>query len=229
MGSATDKQQREKDRALSDIAGVLAHRLRSLIAGIEGYSDLLAYSLADREQRELALRILEGVARMDRVLTDLVLYSRPAMPAPVTLDPIGLFQEVLLGIDEDDLGRITLDSRLSAGRLLQADPHQIKQALLVLIQNALDATRTGGGVRIHLSDSEGSLRFDVWNDGSIDAPEPHITVFQPFYTTKPDNLGVGLAMARRIVEAHHGQLYLASNDADTGACFTLTLPLCTGS
>ena len=62
------------------------------------------------------------------------------------------------------------------------------------------------------------------NDGAIELEEAEVHVFRPFFTTKANNLGVGLSLARRIVKAHGGSLLLAANSPEEGTCFSLTLP-----
>ncbi len=71
----------------------------------------------------------------------------------------------------------------------------------------------------------GTTRFNVSNQGTINLDEAANQVFKPFFTTKTQNLGIGLSMARRIAEAHGGTLYLAANDQIQGTCFTLELPV----
>lgn len=211
---------------LGDFAQVLTHRIRNLLAGIEGFTDLLADTLGSREQRELALRILESTARIEFVLNDLLYYSRPVdmVTMPVCIQDV--LDRLLATLDENHLGYVTLDIEQPPGSVM-ADPGLLPQALLALMQNAFDASPAGKQVVLRVSTDEGrrAVWFNVWNEGVITLDEAAHKVFEPFFTTKAQNLGIGLSIARRIAEAHDGSLYLAANDTLQGTCFTLELPV----
>ena len=210
---------------LGDFAQVLTHRIRNLLAGIEGFTDLLADTLGSREQRELALRILESTARIEFVLNDLLYYSRPVHMVTVPLYVRDVLDRLMATLDEDRLAFCTLDVE-DPGAALMADPGLLRQALLALMQNAFEASPPGKQVVLRVSSDEDrrTLRFNVWNEGSITLDDAARKVFEPFFTTKAQNLGIGLSIARRITEAHGGALYLAANDPLQGICFTLELP-----
>ncbi len=212
--------------SLSNLALILAHRLRGLVLGIEGYTDLLIDSLHDREQRDLALRILESTVQIERVLADLQRYGRPVIPVPYRVRLRDVIEHLFVALDEQDLERVQFELQGLGELELVADPVLLRQALIVLLQNALEATRQGGSVtfRIVRDLSGESVRFEVHNEGWIDLERAEEVVFAPFFTTKAHNLGVGLTMARRIAEVHGGTLRLAVNSATEGTCFVLTLP-----
>ncbi len=219
---------------LKDFTEVLTHRIRNLLAGIEGFTDLLTDTLGTPEQRELALRILEGTTRIEFVLDDLHRYRQPI---EVTREPVPLadvIEHLLAILDDDELQHLSLSVH-EAHREVPTDPLLLCQALLLLIQNALEAMDTlphrKAPVRLTAAfdDDARAVRFDVWNAGSIAFEGADQRVFEPFFTTKARNLGIGLPLARRIAEAHGGTLRLSANDADAGTRFTLSLPLLAGA
>ena len=212
------------DERLGDFAQVLTHRIRNLLAGIEGFTDLLTDTLGSREQRELALRILESTARIEFVLDDLQYYSQPVRIATIPVRLQDVMDRLLATLDEDDRRRVTLDVEPPCGTVL-TDPSLLRQALLALIQNAFDATSPDKHAALHIASDTDTVRFTVSNQGTIDLDEAAHKVFAPFFTTKAQNLGIGLSMARRIAEAHGGTLYLTANDRLQGTCFTLELPV----
>lgn len=213
-----------EEQRLGDFAQVLTHRIRNLLAGIEGFTDLLTDTLGSREQRELALRILESTARIEFVLDDLQYYSQPVRIATIPVRLQDVMDRLLATLDEDDRHRVTLGVEQPRGAVL-ADPDLLRQALLALIQNAFDATSPDKHAALHIAFDTDTVRFTVSNQGTIDLDEAAHKVFDPFFTTKAQNLGIGLSMARRIAEAHGGTLYLAANDRLQGTCFTLELPV----
>ncbi len=214
------------DDRLGDFAQVLTHRIRNLLAGIEGFTDLLTDTLGSREQRELALRILESTARIEFVLDDLQYYSKPVQMAAIPVRMQDVMDRLLATLEEDHRRRLMLDIEQPHSTVL-TDPGLLRQALLALIQNAFDATPPDQHVALHATFDSDTLtaRFNVSNQGTIDLDEAAHRVFEPFFTTKAQNLGIGLSMARRIAEAHGGTLYLAANDQIQGTCFTLELPV----
>jgi two-component system sensor histidine kinase HydH len=118
--------------------------------------------------------------------------------------------------------RIVLQGVEGAPRLW-ADPHQIKQLLLNLFINAAHAMPDGGTLTIAAHAEQGLLRIDIRDTGGgIDAAVlPHI--FEPFYTTRREGSGVGLAVVRKIVEEHGARIAVAS-EVGIGTCFTLHWP-----
>lgn len=222
MGTPTPEDDR-----LADLAQVLAHRIRGLVTGIEGFTDLLMETLTTREQRELGMRIHESAVRIERVLADLQRFGQPVEPFFRQVTVRSLVDEMLMALHDAELERVRFDIQVPPEQALHADPMLVRQALLVLVQNALDATKSEGGVVFHarLLPAAGAVRFDVINDGVIALAEADEQVFKPFFTTKAHNLGVGLTLARRIVRAHRGSLRLMANDAEQGTCFSLTLPI----
>ena len=213
----------ENEEGLSHLSLILAHRLRGLVAGIEGFADLLTDTLVTREQRELALKIMEGTARIESVLADLQLYGELQDPTmlPVRVDDI--FRDVLVPLAPADQARIEIRNEV-AGTILMADPFLIRQALLILIQNALDANRKAGSILLESRSTSASVHFDVWNGGVVEVDNAAHRVFVPFFTTKAQNLGVGLPIARRIARLHGGTVELTANSLEEGTRFTFTVP-----
>lgn len=207
------------------LAQVLAHRLGGLVTGIEGFTDLLADSLATPDQRELALKIMEGASRMESILTDLQRYGEPLKPVMLPVRTHEVLDDLLIPLPDDDRARIEVDEYVDGPTgMLTADPFQLRQALLALLQNALEATRRNARVRMEVSRREDAVCFEVWNEGTIALDHAEEIVFIPFFTTKVHNLGVGLSIARRIAWNHHGTLELTSNSVKEGTRFCLRIP-----
>lgn len=213
--------QASYEQAIENLSGILAHRLRSFVSSIEGFADLLTVTLDSPDQRDMALRIFEGAAHIERILADLQHYSQ--RPEPV-LQPILLgrfLDEVRTMIGEEADARVYITA--AAEGELYADPLLLRQALWMVLQNALDATDASAPVLLDVARRANTLQFEVWNEGLIEEAQPEV-IFQPFYTTKAQNLGVGLPLARRVVQAHGGDLWLAYTDPEEGTAFALTVP-----
>lgn len=215
----------DRDASIAHLSVVLAHRLRGLVAGIEGFTDLLTDTLMEAEQRDLAMKIMEGTARIESVLADLQLYGESLNPVmlPVRVDEV--VGDLLVPLDDEERARVQLDvTGEASSRMMLADPFLLRQVLLILIQNALEAERARANVRLQVTGLESAVRFEIWNHGFIDMKNAADVVFTPFFTTKAHNLGVGLSIARRIARLHDAAVELVCNDRKRGTCFAFAIP-----
>lgn len=228
--SLIDDEQRveeaEQIRFIADMAHVVAHRIRSLVTTIEGFTDLLTESLGERTQRELALRIFESASRIESVLADLQMFSRPVHAVPEEMSLEGLLADLYAAIDDDIASRT--DVRVGVPSIpLLCDRMLVRQALLVLLQNAADATHTKETITVIAGVEETSAWIEVRNPGTID-PAIVRDAFKPFYTTKAHNLGVGLPIACRIARAHGGSVTHEEDEEGEWTRFRLHLPRMSG-
>lgn len=221
-----------QETSYEEFAQVLRHRIGSLVSGIEGYTELLMTSLATPEDRESGIRILEGTRRIEAVLEDLDLYHSPP---PVVLRAVVL-TDVLLQIQrilpDSDACRVRFDVALPDGQRVMADPKALRQAVMALVTNALEATHhEGSTVTVSLAretsaaSAPPSIEIRVHNEGALSHNTSPDLIFEPFHTTKAWNLGVGLPLAEQIARLHKGALVLESSSETNGTTFTLTLPV----
>lgn len=219
----------DRDQAVADLAHILAHRLRGPLTSIQCYTEMLTDELGTPEEREMALRIIESAAAIERMLADLQRYSFSLTPVLRGLDARGVAEGVLAGVDERGASvQLVVEDETEVA----ADPVLLQQALLILLHNALDAVGEAAlevrrGVRLTIRrTASGDVCFDVWNAGSVGVDAQR--VFDPFFTTKSQNLGIGLSIARRIAVAHGGRLSVAeAAGGEAGITFTLLLPAVT--
>jgi signal transduction histidine kinase len=208
--------------------GVLADHLGTLTSSISGYADLLVDGQSSREQREIAMNVLKASTQIDDLLADLQHYSRSLEPASRSVSGSHLARGAVYLLDPEDRARVRSRVEPPAAREFEVDPRLLRQALLNLLQNALDATDESEDVLLRTTMSEeaseeSSLAFEVWNSGEICLDDP-AKLFRPFYTTRPNRLGLGLSIASHIARQHGGAVQLSANDADEGGtCFTLQL------
>lgn len=221
----TNAPQRD---ALKQLSCVLTRHLGTLTSTISGYADLLVDAQDDQEQREIAMNLMDASTRIDDLLADLRHYSRSLDPAPRTVPIPEIVNGTVHLLEEDERDRVCQRVEPPAAREIEADPRLLRQALLNLLKNALDASSDAEDVlfRATLNDDEETgtaVAFEVWNDGEISVEDP-AELFQPFYTTRPQRLGLGLPIATHIAAQHDGIVHLATNSAeDGGTCFTLRI------
>ena len=213
------------------IAQELSQPLGAILTNSEAANALLKGSAPDLvELREILTdiqrddrRASEVIRRMRSVLNEVRFERRDNDLNEIVRETIDLLSGFA------SLRKVDVSSEIVSGELrFKGDRVQIQQAIINLIGNALDAMsdvpHAKGKITIHTTRVEGFAKLAVSDTGpgiSIDKAE---IVFQPFFTTKPQGLGMGLAIARTIIEAHGGRIW-ANNQIGSGAVFHIILPL----
>jgi signal transduction histidine kinase len=223
--------------SLGVLAGGVFHELNNALTPILNYAKL-GLRNPDPAYRERALtRILEAAQRAAAITSGMLGLSRPGRN-PNHREPVDLnrlVEEVVLLVGKDlARHRVRLELHLTGRLFARVNPAQIQQVLINLLINARQAMPEGGVVRLRLApDATGCLaELSVIDQGVGIAPENLRRIFEPFFSTKtgPDSsglggTGLGLAVCRDIVEAHHGRLR-AESRLGQGSTFTLMLPTC---
>ena len=218
---------------LGQVAAGIAHELRNPLVGIGSTASLLLDDFAGDDPRRTDIDvILKEARRLDRIVNQIVEYARPRELAPLRFDLSDVIDEVVK----------TLDVPLHAKRLaiqvslspmvspVHADRDQIKQVLLNVIHNAIDASQMEGAAievtAFELSRQERpGIVLNVKDAGVGIAPEALPHVFEPFFTTgKRHGTGLGLAICRNIVESHGGDIHMTS-EVGKGTTVRIWLPL----
>jgi two-component system, NtrC family, sensor histidine kinase PilS len=221
--------------ALGEISARMAHEIRNPLAAMSGSVQLLAEhgSTSENDQRLLNI-VLREAGRLNGLITDFLAYARPSAPCKERFELRPLVDDMIVFLSSDGhFGKVSFRNLVAAHILIQADVNQLRQVLLNLFRNAADAMPGGGVVeiesRFQLSGADGFNRtpaavITVTDTGcGIDsALAPHL--FEPFWTTKADGSGLGLAVTYRIIEAHGGTISVESPPG--GGCrFTIMLPV----
>jgi signal transduction histidine kinase len=212
---------------LGQTASMLAHELRNPLASLKlGLSGLGgAEGLAERDRHRLRL-VLREVDRLEGLLSGALNVVRPVRFAaePVHLDRL-----------IDHVQRLIEPALAEHGMELQRhvcrecpptrlDPNQMEQVLLNLLKNAIEASPPGATIGLALMREGDWLQVEITNVGAPIPPEAIARLFEPFYTTKPKGTGLGLAMVKRVIDEHGGQVRVAS-DAAGETRFAVRLPV----
>ncbi len=182
------------------------------------------------EARNSVALMMDDAQRASEIITRIRALVKKAPPQKDWLDINQTIREVIgLGQSEVQRNQIALQTQLSdSAPLVFADRIQLQQVILNLIMNAVEAmSETSNGPRELLirtgTDASGGIVVAVQDSGPGLSPEHVDRLFTPFYTTKPQGMGMGLAICRSIVQAHGGRLWAATN-RDRGASFHFSLP-----
>jgi len=218
---------RERLAAVGEMAAVLAHEVRNPLGVMFNVVGGLRRCLGDDPEAAHLVDILrEESERLERFVGDLLDYSRPRPPTLQVVSARALVEDALSTVrasgEEAFPGR-TLWTELDPGPLeARVDPELLRRALINLLVNAQQHTPEGGRIGLTARRTGSRLELSISNTGPAIAEEDRERVFQPFFTTRAQGTGLGLAVARRIVEDLRGELTLASTDP---VRFEIALPI----
>jgi signal transduction histidine kinase len=229
LRESIDKMKKsERLTAAGQLAASLAHEIRNPLASISGAAGILARGQAPPESRTECLEILTLESqRLNKLLTNFLDFARPRLPRFQPTEPVAMVVSVIAlaqhALMRQDVElRPEMPSRLPE---IECDPEQVKQVLLNLILNAVQATEQPGAVVIVRAFAGAMMGVEVRDGGRGIAPEDADRVFDPFFTTKQNGTGLGLAVAANIVAQHGGALTWRPNEDGRGTTFRMELPL----
>ena len=226
-------QLKENLAALGELSAGIAHEFKNALATISGYAQMIRAEELGGEASDYADRILQQTRNITHVVTEFLKYARPLDIAnePVPLEAV--VERVVSDVTEAK-PNVTLRSEGAFGSV-PGDEGLLRQALLNLVRNAAEACAdsAGGGQVLLKGDlvrvEDGGLQRIIILDNGPGVEEASLgKLFRPFYTTKADGTGLGLAVVQKIIVQHGGQVE-ARNRPDGGAAFMVTLPLCGGA
>lgn len=212
--------------ALGELSAGLAHEIRNPLGSIRGTAEILANSIRnDDKHAEFAKIMIKEVDRLNEVLEN---FLRFASPSPVEKKRFDLNDtlEELLVLTRQECDRLKLEIEIEKGDLptIPGDKSQLKQVFLNFVLNAGQAMTNGGQLWIstHVSGDAAIIQFR--DNGSGIKEKLLDKIFNPFFTTKSDGVGLGLAITHRIVKAHGGRIDVESSEG-AGTTFKVLLPL----
>lgn len=219
-----EMRRREKQAAVGDLAAGVAHELRNPLSSIKGYATYFGSRFPDdSEDREAARIMVQEVDRLNRVITDLIGVTRPTDIHPVPTDMGRLVDDILRLLTQDASQRGVELRREGASVFAWIDPDRLRQAVLNVCLNAVEAMQDGGLLLLRLSADDNHVMLDVVDNGPGIPPELISRVFDPYFTTKSQGTGLGLVIVMNIVEAHGGSIQIAS-EPDRGTTVHFSLP-----
>lgn len=226
--------QKEKMAVLGEMAAMVAHEIRNPLTTIRGFSQRIG-ALIDGEIGERSIQrikrystfVVNEVDRLNRVVSDVLNFARRSRTAFAPTDINELVREVL-HMEEGTIqsNGIVLAADLAPNLpLVTCDRNQVKQVLINLIQNAIQAVSQGGAIEVSTRATPTHARIAVKDTGCGIAPQALDAIFQPFYTTKATGTGLGLSLAKRVVEEDHRGTLEVQSQLGEGSTFTVALPL----
>lgn len=218
--------QAERLSTIGKMAALLAHEIRTPLVSIGGFARRLLRGTPDTDHRKEELEIIVSeVARLEKLVEEVLGYTRISRSNYESTDINDLLESVFATMQHlIEKNQVRTELELDPGLPpAGVDRSQLQQALVNLIDNALDAMPGGGQLTISTSWQEGFYEIGIADTGVGIASEHWNKLFIPFFTTKPSGTGLGLAVVSQVVENHKGSLRFEST-AGQGTSFRIRLP-----
>lgn len=227
-----EERMRQADRlaAIGRLAANIAHEIRNPLASLSGAIEVLARELPlDADRDRLAQVVLRESDRLNQIIKQFLEYARPASLRPLPMKVGEVLDEVLLLLEHRTLPpNLKIMREYDGAFSALLDPQQFRQTIWNLCINALEAMPDGGELRIgaQVVTQRNARKLEVWvaDTGSGINAENLSHIFEPFFSTKPEGSGMGLAVVHRVIQDHGGDVEVRS-DPGAGTTFTLRLPL----
>ena len=217
-----------REQQLKMMLGGVAHEVRNPLGGMELFAGLLSEELQhaapNREETASHLaRIQHELHHLKRIVEDFLQYAREQKLSVAPFDVKGVLDDCAQRLQKEAAEKqvtVTVDA---AAATLEGDSDLLQSALLNLMKNAVQASKAGGTVRISGACVAGHYQIDIADEGAGISPELQSKIFEPFFTTREKGTGLGLPLAKKLLEAHRGTLNVESAPGRT--VFRCVLPL----
>ncbi len=222
--------------AVGQLAAGIAHEVSNPLTIIRSTMQYLEGSAEDTAARELIVDLIDEVDRIDQIVGNLLSLARPSHFQPEEVDLADLVRDTLRLIDAQARQQsVRLERRLEPPINLRADAAQLRQLLLNLVLNALQAMPEGGRVTVSArreplkqlsppTRDRARIRLEIADDGPGIPAGKIRSVFDPFFTTKSEGTGLGLAICHAIVQRHEGEIEIDST-VGQGTTVSVVLPV----
>ncbi len=216
----------EKLAAVGKMAAHVSHEIRNPLVTIGGFARTILRNVSDGDVNQAAQIIVEEVTRLEKILWDVLDFSRPVTPEFKMDDVNDVIRESCVLISGDVKDR-NIELLLHLDKMLPRivmDPRQWKQAILNVVKNAIMAMPSGGILSIKTSRVDRFVQTEIIDTGVGIPPDAISRLFVPFFTTRQSGSGLGLALTRQIVEEHDGTIEIRSEEGKGTVC-TICLPV----
>jgi signal transduction histidine kinase len=215
----------ERLAAIGELAGMVGHDLRNPLTAIKNATYFIRKKLppdSDETIKDMFKILDSAILHSDKIINDLLQYSRDIQLELVECTSKSLLEEALSLIKVPC--RVKIVDKTQKEPLFEADKNKIAMVFVNLLKNAIDAIPTIGNIKIKSAYTNGNVEISFADTGIGISKEKLSTLFSPLITTKAQGMGFGLAICKRMVEAHQGRITVEST-LGKGTTFTITLPL----
>lgn len=231
LGRAVDSASLDRATEVGRLAAGLAHEIRNPLHAFQLNLHTIRRAheqkveLAPEEMTKLLEQSTREIERIETLMQQLVGFAAPEQPRDEVIDLTSEIQEVVEFIEQEMLAHnIQLKMRLPNGPVrLRMDRGRLRQIMLNLLQNAQQAMEAGGNIEVELATRRGRVEIKVSDDGPGVDEDDRQRMFDPFFSTKSDGTGLGLALVKRFIDEVEGEIHYEAG-ANGGAVFRIVLP-----
>lgn len=212
-------------RRLQSVGAKVAHELKNPLASIKGLCQLVARTPeSERTQQRLAV-VASEISRMETILNEYLSFSRPLEDLRLEMLDLGAIARDVLDVLAGRADQAGVALSLDGGApQVHGDGRRLKEALINLVANAIEATPNGGAVALRMRNGGNAVVLEVRDSGRGIAPEDLERIGTSFFTTRPNGTGLGVVLAQGVINQHGGTLKYAST-LGHGTTATITLPV----
>jgi signal transduction histidine kinase len=220
-------QQMEKLSVVGELAAGIAHEIRNPLTSLKGFAKIVKESVETPKLVQYLDIMLEEMDRINGIVNEFMFISKPYENVkfqPVNLNK--LIQQCILFMEPQALLKsISIDLHFDKETIVVCDANQIKQVLINLLQNAIEATdNSGHQIEVTLDEAcENNIRIIIKDKGCGISESRHKKLFEPFYSTKEKGTGLGLITCKRIIDLHQGSIDIESKQGE-GTIIKVILP-----
>ena len=223
-------RQREKFVTLGKMASGIVHEIKNPLTAIKGFSQLIKYKEPEGKTLEYACAIEQETDIINNFICDFLKFAKPSAPKLEQISVNNFIDSLKLVIDTNTFLsgiKVTYDL-MPKVKFVMADVNQLKQVVMNIVKNAIEAIEANGGTELkistkhHKQDKEISIK--IFNDGKAMSEEDKLLVGTPFFTTKQNGTGLGLSICFQLIKEHNGRIEIESEEG-RGTSFTIYLPI----
>lgn len=218
-------QHAEKLSSISKMAAGIAHEIRNPLTAIKGFLQVLEQRFVDAQmdtELQFASVMMTEMARLETLVSELLLLSTPRPGHKTVCQVLDLVESMQTIFAARAAGSITVDVDVPAELYVYADVEMMQTALSHLVQNGIEAMESNGVLSISAAQRDGTLQIDVRDSGPGIPYYMMDKIFDAFFTTKDQGMGLGLPIVEKVMEAHGGEVRVSSKGF--GTTFSMLLP-----
>ncbi|NOZ68696.1 MAG: PAS domain-containing protein [Deferribacteres bacterium] len=212
---------RQRLSQLGEMSAGISHELRNSMSVISGYAKLLSKKLEPSHKGTMDAIIAE-ISHMDRIISELLAFAKPSVLNTDRIDLNEMIEETAASVAGGN-NAIRVSVKAHSQVTVEADAVLLRQAFANLFINAVEAMPGGGNLDIELSCQNNKAEINIRDTGCGIAEDIKQKIFLPFYSTKENGIGFGLALVQKIIVSHGGSIEVDSTEG-RGATFRITLP-----
>jgi signal transduction histidine kinase len=222
-GLQEELEQRKRMALIGQMTAVLTHEIRNAIGGIKGFAQWVDEKTTADDQRKTGLTmILKGTDRVEGLVNNLLLYSKEETYTFTEFDLPVLVREIVDSRRTGWKGNITISGEPSLP--VTADREKLERTILNGVRNAIEAMGESGNLTVSIADNRHTAAITIEDTGPGIPQSDLVRIFTPFFTTKTNGTGLGLAYSQKVLEGMGGQIDLRNRTDWPGAILTINFP-----